>query len=138
MAYVTSQKERQKIKNDVFSVLSPNASPIKCGREMYRCGKNVIHARYCAPGVGKYKFNINPNTLRAAYELWICGTADLWYLIPISVIYHMYDHPDAYIDKHHPEIRVVGVDPDHHQAAYAKPSIKIDIEPYFCLALKEG
>ena len=138
MAYVSSPKERQKIKNDVLSVISPNTSPIKCGREMYRCGKNVIHARYCSPGDGKYKFNINPNTLRADYELWICGSATNWYLIPIELIKFMYNHSDAYIDRHHPEIRVVGVDPDHHQAAYAKPSIKIDIEPYLCLMLKDG
>jgi hypothetical protein len=136
MAYVTSPEERRRIKNDVFRAISPNISAIRRDREMYRCGENVIHARYCALGAGKYKFNINPNTLKADYELWICGDADHWYLIPIKLVKQMYDHPNAYIDRHHPEIRVVGVDPDCHRATYARPSTKLDISPYFCLVIE--
>ena len=137
MAYLTSPREIRKIKNDVLSLISPNTSPIRYNRGMYRCNKNIIHTRYCASADRKFKFNINPNTLKADYELWICGTANQWYLIPIKLIQRMYNHPEAYIDRHHPEIRVVGVYTDKHQAAYAKPSIKLDIKPYFCLVLNK-
>lgn len=56
-----------------------------------------------------YKFNINPNTLSADYELWICGSAGVWYLVPIDLIGRIYSDPAAYPDHRHPEIRVVSL-----------------------------
>lgn len=131
MAYRTSQARRQRIKDAVLDAIAPEELVGKCGRELYRVSGATVHARYCAPGPGNYKFNINPNTLRADYELWICGTADHWYLVPIAVIATLYEHPRAYPDTHHPEIRVVSVGAREHSVMYAAPSISLDLAPYF-------
>ena len=103
------------------------------GGVSYRLGNAVVHVRYCSSG---YKFNINPNSLRANYELWICGGAKHYYLLPTDVLREMYQHPGAYPDKHHPEIRVVSVDAFNHRASYAAPSVTLDLNPYFRATLR--
>ena len=35
---------------------------------------------------GKYPFNINPNTLSADFEVWICGDENIFYAIQINEI----------------------------------------------------
>jgi hypothetical protein len=134
MAYLTSQAKRQQIKEAVFHGIAPGETVRSSGREMYRIRGSDVHARYCAPSPG-YKFNLNRNTLRADYELWICGSAAHWYLIPVGVIRQMYGHPAAYPDRHHAKIRVVTVNINSHRVGYAAPSITLDLEPYFCAPL---
>ena len=139
MAYVSSASKRQMIKDEVLSAISGGASAVIYGREIYRLGSTTVHARYCSSGSGNYyKFNINPNTLRADFELWICGSRDHYYLIPMSVIEDMYKHPTAYPDNHHPEIRVVSVDSAAHRVGYAAPSVSLDLASYFCATLDAG
>ena len=135
MAYVTSAEQRRHIKEAVFDQIAPGEAAVRCGVEMYRVRGSQVHARYCAPGSGNYKFNLNPNTLRADFELWICGTLDHWYLIPVQVIQQMYEHPAAYRDPFHPESCALGVDPVSHRARYARPSVTLDLTPYFAATL---
>jgi len=131
MAYVTPKTTIQHIKKAVFHSIAPSATVRETGREMYRIRGSDVHARFCASGFGNYKFNINPNTLRADYELWICGSDAHWYLIPVGVIRQMYGHPAAYPDKHHAKIRVVTVNVNSHRVGYAARSITLDLTPYF-------
>lgn len=131
MAYITSEERRRQIKDSVLNEIAPGVRCCVCGQATYAIASVRVHARYCAGGPRKCKFNINPNTLRADYELWICGGASQWYLIPVEVIKTMYDHPGAYPDRWHPGIRVVSVDMREHSAGYASPSIKKDLRPYY-------
>lgn len=135
MSSVTPKRERQRIKDSVLESIAPGAKPVICGSEMYRVRDVRIHVRYRARVTGKYVFNINPNTLRAHYEVWICGSRDNYYLMPIDVICKMYNHPSAYPDNRHPAIRVVTVNTSAHSATYAAPSVTLDLSPYFCTAL---
>lgn len=48
---------------------------------------------------GKYPFNINPNTLTADYEVWICGDESTFYVIPISEIKKIYSDPNTYTNR---------------------------------------
>ena len=131
MAYVSSKQARDQIKMEVLELVAPRSTSAPCGRESYRLRGACVHVRYCAPGKSNYKFNINPNSLRASYDLWICGDGKHWYLIPVHVLRQMYDHPAAYPDNHHPEIRVVSVNALTHRVGYAAPSITLDLSPYF-------
>lgn len=101
-------------------------------------GTRVVHVRYCSPNVNapeKFKFNINPNTLSADYELWICGNAETYYLMPTSLMQSIYDNPDTYVDRRHPDIRVVSVDANLHTITYATGGVKSNIKDYFCATL---
>ena len=69
----------------------------------------VIHCRFVTNGTRaddeyRYAFNINPNTLTAQYELWVCGTSKWYYLIPIDVIKEIYNDPDVYVNNHPQEL----------------------------------
>jgi hypothetical protein len=101
-------------------------------------GKRVIHVRYCSPNANapeKYKFNINPNTLSADYELWVCGNAETYYLMPTFLMQSIYDNLDTYVDRQHPDIRVVSVDSRLHTITYATGGVKSNIKDYFCATL---
>lgn len=108
------------------------------GRNKFDVEGEIVHTRYCSPSSrnnSRYKFNINPNTLESNYELWICGDEQHYYLIPIHVIQEMYDHPEAYVDSHHAEIRVVSVDRDAHTTTYATGGEKVNLSDYFLSTL---
>jgi hypothetical protein len=104
------------------------------GRSKYRIAERSVHVRYCSSSKTNgslYKFNINPNTLTADYELWICGAANSYYLLPIETIEQMYKDPEAYVDRHHEEIRVVSVNTENESATYARDGKSLDLKPYF-------
>jgi hypothetical protein len=122
------------IKHAVLNkILSGNPwNPI--GNSKFDANGRIIHMRYCSPNSAanpKYKFNINPNTLSADYEVWICGAENDYYLIPKDIIEDMYSDSDAYVDSHHPKIRVVSVDKNNDTAMYAKGGKSANLNPYF-------
>ena len=92
------------------------------GKTKYRVKGSIVHVRFCSANLkapAKFKFNINPNTLSADYELWVCGSSDCFYLMPIVFLRTIYDNRNTYIDRHHEEIRVVSVDTATDTVTYA-------------------
>lgn len=92
-----------------------------------------VHARFCrtnerSPSL--FKFNINPNTLDADYELWICGEEGMFYLIPTTIMQRIYDDPHSYPDNRHADIRVVSVDVSTNKITYKTGGGKLDIANY--------
>ena len=103
-------------------------------KSKFRIGKSIVHVRYCfmkPTARWRFKFSINPNTLSADYELWICGKAEVYYLMPISFMQAIYDNPDTYALRKNPEIRPVGVNTYSHTVTYAKGGVKKSLEAYF-------
>lgn len=101
------------IKQSVLGKIAAGSSIISEGRAKYRVNEKIVHVRFCSENrssPSKYKFNINPNTLSADCELWICGSEEQYYLMPISFIKTIYDNPETYVDYHHDNIKVVSVD----------------------------
>lgn len=98
-------------------------------------GSDRVHVRYNSTdpsGRATYKFSIYPRTLlENDWELWICGSADNYYLFPISVADEMYSHPDAYPDKRSPHVKIISVDSEKHQAMYAAGATSMDLAPYY-------
>ena len=110
------------------------------GRATYAVGSKRVHVRFCSAdrsGSSKFKYNINPNTLASDFELWICGSADCYYLVPMSVISDLYSDPAAYPDRHHPEIRIVALDADTHALSYAAKRAPLPIDDYFRRVLSD-
>jgi hypothetical protein len=66
------------VRYKVLDYILDGATSVPSVRAKY-CGKGkIIHMRFCSSsGVNShlYKFNINPNTLTADYEVWIYGSA---------------------------------------------------------------
>ena len=126
------------VKQATLQQIAGNSQVVFVGNAKARIESRVVHFRYCSENraaPGKYKFNINPNTLSADFELWICGVPQHFYLMPISIVRGFYQHPEAYIDNHHPNIRIVSVDAEQHRATYARGGMSADLSQYFRASL---
>jgi hypothetical protein len=80
-------------KNAILAKVAKGATIVPVGNAKVRVGKLLIHVRYCSTNTkapDKFKFNINPNTLSADYELWVCGNAMVYYLMPVSFLQGIY------------------------------------------------
>jgi hypothetical protein len=109
-------------KRVALAAVANGAPYLPAGRAKYRIGAEIVHVRFCSAYSGapsKFKFNINPNTLSATYELWICGSAAIYYLMPISFVKGIYENPFTYPDRQHPGIKVVSVDAHTHSVTFA-------------------
>lgn len=113
-------------KSEKFSALihaSNGTRPVSIGGSKYKLERSTVHARFCSKDMGrstKFKYNINPNTLTADFELWVCGSAATYYLMPVALMQTIYDDPAAYVDRAHPKIRVVSVDTESDTVTYAR------------------
>lgn len=109
-------------KKKVLKHLSGDLPVAPTGRAKYRIKDNIVHVRFCSlnrMAPTKFKFNINPNTLCADFELWICGSFDCYYLMPTALLKAIYQNPNTYIDRRHAKIRIVSVDTAIDTVTYA-------------------
>ena len=116
-------------KRAVLDRIAPSVGWRKSGQVSYSSSVGTVHARFKT--AGPFSFNINPATLRADFELWICGSERLYYLLPRDTVRLIYDHPGAYIDSRHPDIRVVRVDPINHRVTFDTGGESLDLRPFF-------
>ena len=103
----SSAHDREAVKEKVLRTLGGDRAFRFNGRATYQVGQIAIHARYYSTDRKRptfCKFNINPNSLSADYELWICGTAEGYYLLSNSRVSHIYRHLKAHVDHYHPKI----------------------------------
>lgn len=121
-------------KEKVLRRISPGTPVSSVGRSKYRVGTRIVHVRWrsSAKNGRIFSYNINPNTLQADYELWICGSDDVYYLFPTEVMKLIYQDPDAYVDYQHPEIRVAEVDSGDHRLLFGRGGKSMDASEYFC------
>ncbi len=120
-------------KEGALAKIAKGLTVFPTGKAKVRIGGSTVHFRYCSPNAGapgKFKFNINPNTLSADYELWVCGSADTYYLMPTSLMQEIYSDPNSYVDNAHPEIRVVSVDALKHTVTYATGGASRSLRSY--------
>ena len=127
------------IKDQVLDRISAGRSRSRLPKEKWRIGNSVVHVRYRSSPKSKsvFSYNINPNTLTADFEIWICGEADSYYLFPIAVMKSIYEDPDAYVDKTHPEIRVAEVDMATHRLLFGRGGKELDCATHFRAVLKD-
>lgn len=126
--------ESKRIKLSVLRKVGNGLNPSETsGLSNYRVAEKTIHARFCSVNYRSpkmFKFNINPNTVRADYELWICGDGRLFYLLPTAIMQAIYDDPKGYQDYRHKKIRVVSVDSSKDEITYKAGGGKMYIKRY--------
>ena len=120
-------------KTAALSAIANGVRPDNVGKSKFRIRVKLVHVRFCsedAAGSTKFKFNINPNTLSADFELWVCGSAKTYYLMPVALMRSIYEDPNTYLDRAHPEIRVVSVDAGNNTVTYASGSTYKSLREY--------
>ncbi|MEX0693813.1 MAG: hypothetical protein WD075_05145 [Rhodospirillales bacterium] len=127
------QQNEQTIKN-ALRIIDPEHESFLTGNSIWMVGEVSVHARYRTKpkkGGKTFAFNLNPNSLQGDYELWICGQAQDYYLLPKELVQSIYTHPDGYVDHHHPEIRVADIRVTDHRCLYARGGTSLDLASYF-------
>lgn len=132
-ARMLTNNQIEEIKNSVLNRIAKGGSVSQQRKKAKYlvCGE-MVHVRFCSCDQNnprKFKFNINPTTVTAEYELLICGGESIFYLIPIKVIRKIYECPEAYPDRHHPRIRIFSVYPSSDRLVYGR-SKELDISAY--------
>ena len=107
---------------------------------MIKINNALIHYRFKSfdsNHPNKYPFNINSNTLKANYELWICGDKKCYYLVPIKVIKNIYDDPETYTNKTEGQetIKTLSIDISTNMCQFGRNSKKISVRQYLNLIL---
>ena len=98
-----------------------------------RIGPHSVHSRFVSwssSRPGRYPFNINPDSLSADFEVWVCGDEDLWYTLPQKVIKEIYDDPDARVATDRPGHRIVTVDADDNTLDYNSRGERLNLSRY--------
>lgn len=123
---------RDEEKKALVSQLARGEVPREVGRARLRISAGIVHVLYSSLKSAKqYKFGINESALSADFELWICGSRDQWYLIPMGVIRRLHQHPDSYRDTYQPGLARIFVNTETNEVTYARGGIKENIRRYF-------
>jgi hypothetical protein len=126
------------IKNEVIAMIAGTSSIVNLPKAKVRIGQKIVHIRFRTKAKTDgltYAFNVNPNTLKSDFELWVCGSPNCYYLIPISEIGNIYHHPNGYPDYQHPEIRVLDINIHTHLCKFGPGTLQQDFSRYFCATL---
>jgi hypothetical protein len=120
-------------KRDVLKHLAKGRPVTPLPKAKVKIGSVVVHTRFRSnskSGGSIWSFNINPNTLTADFELWICGSSAAYYLIPKATVEKIYNDPAGYTDYTHGEIRVADINFQTHRCTYGKGR-SADFTAYF-------
>jgi hypothetical protein len=100
-----------------------------------KIGEKVFHYRlknFAANGSDKFPFNINPNTLTADFEVWICGSENTFFTVPIEIIKEIYNDPDTYTNSNENQgnIKTLTVDSYHNIVKYGRNGKQISLKNF--------
>jgi hypothetical protein len=122
-----------KIKSAVLRRVAGKRAIVKRPYHSYDIGGTRVHVRFSSQRPSApvtFGFNLNRASLSADFDLWICGSPAIFYLVPRDQIEEMYEHPDAYVDKWHHGIRSVSVHTDVDEVSFARVGRKLDLKRF--------
>lgn len=123
-------KETDLHRQNVLSAISSGLTATKIGKVTYEIQGQRYHIKMVTGNKDKYPFNINKTVLASDYEVYICGSSDVYYVIPIDVIRMMHEDPSAMPDNTHPGYTIIDVHPDKNSINYGTHGKSVNIKPY--------
>jgi hypothetical protein len=106
---------------------------------VYHAAGRLIHTRFVkARPKHRFPFNVSGTTLKADFELWICGHPQDYYLLPRAEVIAMYDDPDAYPDRHplYRKLKMVTTNIEKHRVLFAAGGKARDLSQFFRTRLR--
>lgn len=116
-----------------FNKIANGNSITELGKhKVFICGKDIHYRFKTNPKTNpnRFPFNINPNSLTSQLELFICGNENTYYLVPTEMLKEMYNHPNAYRDKLHPDITIITINISNDTVTYGRPSLNKHLSAY--------
>ena len=123
-------KAYDRYRKAVLEKIAPHGGYTKNGRVTYKIDGKHYHIRVDGGQLPKYRFNINPTVLAADYEVYVCGTDDLYYLIPVELIRKMNSDPTAWPDHRNPGYTDIDVYPGDDIIKYGRSGKTLKIGQY--------
>lgn len=134
--------ERQVHRRIALSEISNGAPVSRAGRHKFSVLGSIVHVRFCSGDIltpNKFLFTLHSNILTAAhvdYELWVCGNADVYYLIPVKLVKKICNFPGVSRTRHDPDARIVSVNSRRHVVTYAPGGKNMNLRRYFKAKLR--
>jgi len=126
-----SEDAREKIKRWVLSEVFGSESFKPVGIATYGHEGIRVHVRHTWATVRcRFWFDVNPNTVKADYELWICGMPSLWYLVPVSALVFMQGSPTAYRNTAREATTEVTVNEIEDTCRFARNEKPLDVSAF--------
>jgi hypothetical protein len=129
-------KETDQHREKVLAKIATGNNPRKIGGVSYDIAGKTFHIKVVTGKKKKYPFNINDTVLKADYEVYVCGTSDLFFVVPISIVKMMHEDPNSMPDYTYPGYTVVDVHPMENKIIYGTKGKAIDIGMYRNATLK--
>jgi len=120
--------DTDKYREAVLQKIAGNKEFIKAGKVTYTIDGNNYHIKVKTDDLKKYPFNINNAVLSADFEVYVCGSDELYYVIPNELIKLMHTDPDAMPDHSHPGLTIIDVFPQENKIIYGTGGKAINIE----------
>jgi hypothetical protein len=122
-------------RQSVLSKLAGSKSTKKVGRVTHEIEGKRYHIKVKSGSLGKYPFNINPTVLAADYEVYVCGTDQLYYVLPMGEIEKMHADGNAMPDNAYSGYTILDVYPANNRIIYGIGGKELDIAKYRNLTL---
>lgn len=107
----------------------------KMGPVTYEIEGKRFHIKVKTGQLKKYPFNINDTVLTADYEVYVCGTDALYYMVPIDLVKTMHADPAAMPDYRNPGYTIIDIYPDEEQIIYGTGGKSLNVSKYRNAAL---
>lgn len=122
-------------KETVLNKIADGQQISRLPKSKAKIGDKIFHYRlksFAANGSDKFPFNINPNTLTADFEVWICGSENTFYTVPIKTIKEIYNDPDTYTNSNENQgnIKTLTFDSYYNIAKYGRNRKQISLKDF--------
>jgi hypothetical protein len=106
-----SMKHTDKYRESALQKIASGRVYLKIEKVTYEIEGKRFHIKVKTGNLKKYPFNINDTVLAADYEVYVCGTQDLYYVVPVELIKQMHTEPSAMPDNTHPGLTIIDIYP---------------------------
>lgn len=123
-------KSTDKYRDAVLQKIAGGKCYTKSGTVTYKIDSKYYHIKVKTGHLLRYPFNINPSVLAADFEVYVCGTDLLYYLIPVEIIKELHSDPSAMPDHRYPGYTIIDVCPGEDLIKYGTGGKLLKIEKY--------
>ena len=127
-------KLSDQIKEQVVEVIARGDEFRQIGATTWLAREKKLHVLYStgsSVNTKIYSFRVSPNALGADYVVFICGSAQIYYILSTSTIEKMFYHTDAIREFTYPEMRTIKIRPEDSLIVYTTDGKALNIRSVF-------
>lgn len=126
--------ENQVQKRLALAEIAGGASVMRAGRHKFSVLGRIVHIRFSSGDIlnrNRFQFVLYANALNADYELWVCGAATTYYLLPMGVARRIHEESKKYANNRKSEFWTVSIYINRHIVTYGAGQKRMSLRRYF-------